>query len=571
MSKRKLTGHLVVVEGPDGVGKTTICQGLMHALRADDVRAELLSFPGKEPASLGELVYRVHHDQKAHGVEQISPLARQALHIAAHLDAIERRIMPLLQSGTVVILDRFWWSAWVYGIVSGCHRKKLRALVEAERSAWGSAHPALAILLRRSAPLDRNDPTAYWQSLAHEYEQLAERESRLYPVEVLDNTDAPADVVKFITDQITSRIIAPSSSKVEQFQLGFGRDFDTTLHPSSHILPLRPTIVYDTYWRFAAERQEIFFKRINNASPPWTSDPILQEYKFTNAYRASDRVSQYLIRHVIYRPDLPSSPQEVFFRIMLFKLFNKIETWQILEEQIGPILVEDYSFTRYDRVLSHSMEAGNAIYSAAYIMPSGGRALGHERKHRNHLALLERMLADSLPDQLTDASSMQRAFALLKSYPTIGDFLAYQYVTDINYSEITNFPESEFVVPGPGSLDGIRKCFRDLGGLSEPEAIKFIAERQDAEFERLGLTFRSLWGRPLQLIDCQNLFCEVDKYSRVYHPEVQGLSGRSRIKQRFEETPNLPKPWYPPKWGINDIIENEPVLNRAGGGQAPAS
>jgi hypothetical protein len=149
---------------------------------------------------------------------------------------------------------------------------------------------------------------------------------------------------------------------------------------------------------------------------------------------------------------------------------------------------------------------------------------------------------------------MQRAFELLKSYPSLGDFLAYQYVTDINYSELTNFNEADFVVPGPGALDGIRKCFSDRGGLNEPEVIKFMMDRQEQEFERLGLTFRSLWGRPLQLIDCQNLFCEVDKYARVRHPEIEGLSGRSRIKQRFSPRASLQPPWYPPKWGLNEAI-----------------
>ena len=45
-----------------------------------------------------------------------------------------------------------------------------------------------------------------------------------------------------------------------------------------------------------------------------------------------------------------------------------------------------------------------------------------------------------------------------------------------------------------------------------------MAENQEDEFARRGIEFQTLWGRPLQLIDCQNLFCEVDKYARVYHP-----------------------------------------------------
>jgi hypothetical protein len=125
----------------------------------------------------------------------------------------------------------------------------------------------------------------------------------------------------------------------------------------------------------------------------------------------------------------------------------------------------------------------------------------------------------------------------------------------VNYSEITNFSEMDFVVPGPGALDGIRKCFADQGGLNEPEIIKFMAERQEAEFQRLGLEFQSLWGRPLQLIDCQNLFCEVDKYSRVHHPTISGISGRTRIKQKYSATPRPINYWYPPKWNINQFIK----------------
>ena len=61
-------------------------------------------------------------------------------------------------------------------------------------------------------------------------------------------------------------------------------------------------------------------------------------------------------------------------------------------------------------------------------------------------------------------------------------------------------------------------------------------------------------GRPLQLIDCQNLFCEVDKYARVAHPDINGLSNRKRIKQLFYPKENVINYWYPPKWGLNSKI-----------------
>ena len=71
-------------------------------------------------------------------------------------------------------------------------------------------------------------------------------------------------------------------------------------------------------------------------------------------------------------------------------------------------------------------------------------------------------------------SGMQGAFQVLKEYPMMGDFLAYQFVTDLNYSSLTDFSEMEFVVPGPGALDGIRKSFEDYGNLSEADLIRLV-------------------------------------------------------------------------------------------------
>ena len=337
-------------------------------------------------------------------------------------------------------------------------------------------------------------------------------------------------------------------------QLPFPSDAEGGTPIFGSLSPACSTVVYDTYWRFATERQEVFFRKLEGCPPPWTDDPIIARHKFTNAYRAADRVSQYLIRHVIYKGD-PSVP-EVFFRTIFFKLFNKIETWELLKSELGEISWEGYSFDEFDNILANALASKTRIYSAAYIMPSGTSAFGHRLKHRNYLKLLERMMEDEVPQRIAGATSMRQGFEVLRSYPMIGDFLAYQFITDLNYSEICDFSEMEFVVPGPGARDGIHKCFSDLGGLSEREIIILVTERQEYEFEKQGLEFRSLWGRPLQLIDCQNLFCEVSKYARIAHPEVAGINSRSRIKQIYRASGDSLRFWFPPKWGINHLPPN---------------
>lgn len=312
---------------------------------------------------------------------------------------------------------------------------------------------------------------------------------------------------------------------------------------------IRHTEVYNTYWKFAAERQSIFFKKLNMEQMPWTNDLILSKYKFTNAYRACDRVSQYLIKNVIYNGLF--NDEDTIFRIILFKLFNKIETWEVLRKKLGEIKYSNFNISKYSSVLNEVMESKVSIYSAAYIMPSGTSMFGNKRKHDNHLALIDYMMKDRLVSKITKCKSLEELYKVLLGYPTLGKFLAFQYAIDINYSEICNFDEMEFIVPGPGAIAGIHKCFISTDRYNESDIVRYMADRQEAEFERLNLNFQSLWGRPLKLIDCQNIFCETDKYARVAHPEMTTKQGRIRIKQIYRPEKNVIQYFFPPKWDIN--------------------
>jgi hypothetical protein len=329
---------------------------------------------------------------------------------------------------------------------------------------------------------------------------------------------------------------------------------------SGQRLSFRTTVVYDTYWHFAAERQRIFHRRLLDEQP-YTSDPILLRHRFTNAYRAADRVSQFLIRHVIYAAQRYSS-EDIFFRTLLFRVFNKIATWHELERLLGPITWESYRFAAYDAVLSRALSRGERIYSAAYIMPSRAGRLNSPRKHRNHLRMIEMMMAASLPLRLVNVSTAAMAFDLLRSFPMIGDFLGYQFLVDLNYGPLLTFSEMDFVVAGPGALCGIKKCFADTAGLSPTDIIRFVADVQSEEFARREIEFPSLWGRPLHLIDCQNLFCEVDKYARIAHPAFTPAGGRFRIKQLYKFNPEPLRVWFPPKWHINKRIPGSLLAHR---------
>ena len=314
---------------------------------------------------------------------------------------------------------------------------------------------------------------------------------------------------------------------------------------------VRPT-VHDAYWRFAHERQRIFHRRARGDAPPWTDDAILAEHKFCNTYRASDRVSQFLIRDVIYGSagrDL--APEDVAFRIVFFRLFSKESTWRALEDATGGVTLGNFAPPRLADVLDHRRRRG-PIYTAAFILCAHD-AFGQPSKHRNHLALLEEMFVRRrIGRDLARVRSLQEVYEMLRDLPLLGPFMAYQLAIDLNYSELLDFSENDFTQPGPGALRGLRKVFTDFGGESPQHLILRTVDRQEEEFERLGLPFENLFGRRLHAIDCQSLYCEVDKYSRAAWPELK--SARVRIKARFHPSPEPFDLFYPPKWGLNESL-----------------
>ena len=150
--------------------------------------------------------------------------------------------------------------------------------------------------------------------------------------------------------------------------------------------------IFDTYWRFAAERQQVYLRRLCAMKPPWTDDPVINSFRFTNPYRVTDRVSQYLIKHVIYDGD--QNPGDILLRILIFKWFNRISTWELLLDRLGPLTLANFDPSLTDKVLSAAMRRRERIYSAAYIVPPVPGTTG--AKHTGHLNLTVDMYNDGI-------------------------------------------------------------------------------------------------------------------------------------------------------------------------------
>ncbi len=312
--------------------------------------------------------------------------------------------------------------------------------------------------------------------------------------------------------------------------------------------PTRRNGAYEFYWSFASRRQAAFERRLAGRSAPWTDDRILREYRFCNVYRAADRVSQFMIRDVCYAEDAGTAIDRAF-QIVAFRTFSKIETWRGLRAALGgPPRLDDLASGRFEAALDEVKRRNGGLYTGAFIL-CANKAFGFDEKHRNHSALFRRMfIEDELGPRLLGCNSFETIVRLLEAYPLMGPFMAYQTAIDLNYSELINFDENDYTQAGPGAVRGLAKAFEDFGDYSPSEIIRWMVDQQEDEFARLGLPFAGLFGRALHAIDCQGLFCELDKYCREAAPEL--LSNRSRIKARYVPTTEALDLFFPPKWEL---------------------
>ncbi|MFC1675917.1 dTMP kinase [Planctomycetota bacterium] len=197
-----MKGKLFVFEGPDGVGKSTLVDKTVAYFKSNRLPYKVFSFPGREEGTLGSHVYRIHHQWKSMGINCIHPASLQVLHIAAHIDSIENRIIPALKSGSHVILDRFWWSTWVYGIVSGVPQHSVNAMVKLECGHWDTFLPSAVFLIHNIKPLREDVKDSSWNELLNTYQKLAAEEKEHYPVFYIDTNRSINDTSEEITRTI---------------------------------------------------------------------------------------------------------------------------------------------------------------------------------------------------------------------------------------------------------------------------------------------------------------------------------------------------------------------------------
>jgi dTMP kinase len=132
-------GKLIVFEGAEGAGKSTQVRLLAERLATARISCIALREPGGSP--VGETIREI----VLHKEHPITDATEALLFMASRAELTAREIVPSLDDGRVVLLDRFFLSTYAYQIFGrGLPEAETRA---ANHLATGGLVPDLTLLL----------------------------------------------------------------------------------------------------------------------------------------------------------------------------------------------------------------------------------------------------------------------------------------------------------------------------------------------------------------------------------------------------------------------------------------
>lgn len=294
------------------------------------------------------------------------------------------------------------------------------------------------------------------------------------------------------------------------------------------------------FFAFMRERHAIYLRRfVEKAPPPWTDDPILREYSFTNVYRELDKTT------VWFRENIRSQfhdPADILFATILFRWFNKIETGEAIRKRSLWL----FSANQYERDTVESLVRPLPKWvTGAYII----KTPDNMDKLNGVLWCVDNVfknIADFL-DFSSDRSwleyslafiqkfnNLQAAHTILKTLPYLGDFMAYEIVTDLRHTSLLNTAGDimTWANPGPGAMRGVNRLTNVAVDKRLSKGHYVLCMR-----ELLEKSQRDYWPNneeypPLEMRDIEHSLCEFDKYERA-------RLGEGRPKQKFRSAQNF--------------------------------
>lgn len=270
------------------------------------------------------------------------------------------------------------------------------------------------------------------------------------------------------------------------------------------------------FWYWINERHQITLNRRAAKPWPWTADPILQQYRFTNVFRELDTVTVWIRTN--WREAFPDHPN-----LMLAMALARQVNWPDTLAAIG--FPQQWQPTRIKRVMRTRMDAGQKTWTGAYMVhPDHQRPMPKEifvvdevlqplhDKRREWEALVDGYPPRQLP--------LQVAWDWLTAQYSWGGtgFMAYEVITDLRHTRYCcRAPDIKtWANPGPGARRGLNRIW---GRQVKAPLHRDVAIHQMRQLLAIANSDVTPVGMhvpgPLEMRDIEHCLCEFDKYERV--------------------------------------------------------
>lgn len=228
----------------------------------------------------------------------------------------------------------------------------------------------------------------------------------------------------------------------------------------------------EQFFATARERYRIKLKRDAGEPYPWSSDPIFNEWRFTNVHREHDRTTIWLREHIREPLTAKQAPKlKIVESTIIFRWFNRVTT----AEHILDLLLGQWDTEEARRRLRDV----KPLVTGAYMI-----------KSRDGMKKLDGILEtfDEAREQLaplvpTWGNSLEGAWSDIKECSYLGPFLAHEIVQDLRWTPVlSNATDiNTWTNCGPGATKGMSQVI-----FGEPRRFN-RGSREDQETMRQGM------------------------------------------------------------------------------------
>ena len=289
----------------------------------------------------------------------------------------------------------------------------------------------------------------------------------------------------------------------------------------------------ERFWFWINERERIRKKKLAGDPPPWTEDPVMREWRFTNVRREDDAVTLCIAP---YRVAFSTRPAIRFLpaRIMALRFFNRIDviehivssTPSIWSDRNGGIKTKQLEKTLRSWRPNGPWTTGSFIINS----PNGMDKLrGVCWMIEQSKPICLKLAAALLNDEDGSVGTMENVTQRLKAVPHVADFMAYEVACDLRFTQLMPHPPDVrlWANPGPGAKRGLARIHgrRIHGsGVYKRQLIQEMVERLErapnfVEHEEL--------ANSMELREIEHSLCEYDKWERVHN-------GQGTPRQRYK-------------------------------------